>query len=258
MGRLGGPVGNALANQGGWSAGRTAWEDRAVSERTRPTSQSPRVCTPTMAATTPSGARRSTVGRRRKAVPAPAAQPPRAAASVALGGGAGDAGRGRLGCVSRLALGAGRPAACRHQGRRGIPYADSEPEQPIAADGWFAIIGAGAGILFALLAWLVLRKYRGIAVLIGLTLGSLVSAVLAWWVGYKIGYAQFVPIRNAAAVGDHIEAPLDLAMTNLDPKSLWKLFPTGVAAVQALLGAMVYTFLAGFSAHSDLRGRAGR
>lgn len=135
----------------------------------------------------------------------------------------------------------------------GFLYAEAEPEQPVAADGWFAIIGAVAGVAFALLAWRLLRKYRGVGVLVGLTLGSLAGAFLAWYVGYKIGHAQFVAANNAAAVGDRLEAPLELAMTNLDQKNPWKVFPTGVAAAQALFAAFTYTFLAGFSAHPDLR-----
>lgn len=135
----------------------------------------------------------------------------------------------------------------------GFLYAETEPEQPVAADGWFAIIGAVAGVVFALLAWRLLRKYRGVGMLVGLTLGSLAGAVLAWYVGYKIGHAEFLAANSMAAVGDRLDAPLELAMTNLDQRNLWKLFPTGVAAAQALLAAFTYTFLAGFSPHPDLR-----
>jgi hypothetical protein len=135
----------------------------------------------------------------------------------------------------------------------GFLYAETEPEQPVAADGWFAIIGAAAGVVFALLAWRLLRKYRGVCMLVGLTLGSLAGAVLAWYVGYKIGHAQFLAANGAAAVGERLDAPLELAMTNLDQRNLWKLFPTGVAAVQALFAAFTYTFLAGFSPYPDLR-----
>jgi Protein of unknown function (DUF2567) len=137
---------------------------------------------------------------------------------------------------------------------QGFLYADSEPEQAVAGDGWFAILGAVAGLLFAVIAWYLLRRHRGPMILFGLTLGSLAGAVLAWWVGYKIGLAQFDQARQAAAVGARLNAPLGLRITDLSKDHLWTPIPTGVAAVQALVAAAVYTVLAGFSAHSDLRG----
>ena len=60
----------------------------------------------------------------------------------------------------------------------GLLYADAEPEQPIAADGWFFLLGLGLGIVLAVLAWVLLRRYRGAAMLAGLTVGSLVGAML--------------------------------------------------------------------------------
>jgi hypothetical protein len=137
---------------------------------------------------------------------------------------------------------------------QGFLYADSEPEQAVAGDGWFAILGAVAGLLFAVLAWYLLRRYRGPAILVGLTLGSLVGAVLAWWVGYKIGLAQFDQARQVAAMGARLNAPLGLRITDLNKDHLWTPLPSGVAAIQALVAAAVYTIFAGFSAYQDLRG----
>jgi hypothetical protein len=137
---------------------------------------------------------------------------------------------------------------------QGFLYADSEPEQAVAGDGWFAILGAVAGLLFAVLAWYLLRRYRGPAILVGLTLGSLVGAVLAWWVGYKIGLAQFDQARGVAAIGARLNAPLGLRITDLNKDHLWTPMPSGVAAIQALVAAAVYTIFAGFSAYQDLRG----
>jgi hypothetical protein len=135
----------------------------------------------------------------------------------------------------------------------GFIYGEAEPEQPIAADGWFAILGAGVGLLIALLAWFLLRRYRGTAMVLGLTIGSLIAACLAWWVGYKIGMAQFDAVRNTAAVGSRLGAPLRLRLTDLNQNRPWPPAPTGVAAIQALVVAFVYTVLAGFSAQPDLR-----
>jgi hypothetical protein len=137
----------------------------------------------------------------------------------------------------------------------GFVYADAEPEQAVAADGWFAILGSATGVIFAVLAWVVLRRYRGVMMLAALAVGSLVTAALALWMGHKIGAADFAAIRDAAAVGDRLEAPLTLRITNMDADQWWLPKPTGVAAVQALVAVFVYTCLAGFSSHADLRGR---
>jgi hypothetical protein len=137
----------------------------------------------------------------------------------------------------------------------GFVYAEAEPEQAVAADGWFAILGTAAGVILAVLAWVVLRRYRGVTVLVALALGSFVAAALALWLGHKIGAAEFVTIRDAAAVGDRIEAPLSLRITNMDADQWWLPKPTGVSAVQALVAVFTYTCLAGFSSHADLRGR---
>jgi hypothetical protein len=137
---------------------------------------------------------------------------------------------------------------------QGFYYADSEPEQAVAADGWFLILGAIVGIIVAALAWYLLRRYRGPAILVGLTIGSLAAAVLAWWVGTKIGTAQFDQVRNTVAVGTRVNAPLGLRITGLKMDNLWTSLPTGVVAVQALIAAAVYTLFSGFSGYSDLRG----
>jgi hypothetical protein len=134
----------------------------------------------------------------------------------------------------------------------GFVYADGAPEEAVAADGWFAILGLVVGMAFAVLAWALLRRHRGMAVMIGLALGSLAGAVLAWWVGHMIGLAQFEGVR-AAAIGTRLDAPVHLRITDLDEDKPWLSLPTGVAAVQALVAAFVYTGLAGFSPYPNLR-----
>jgi hypothetical protein len=136
----------------------------------------------------------------------------------------------------------------------GFVYADSEPEQPIAADGWFAILAVAAGLLFAVLAWVLLSRYRGVAVLLGLVVGSLIGAWLAYRVGHDVGLAEYRRLRGPAAVGTRLEAPLGLRITDLREQitTVWR--PTGVAAIQALAAAFAYTAFAGFSTHGSLRG----
>lgn len=136
----------------------------------------------------------------------------------------------------------------------GFIYADPEPEQPIAADGWFVIIGVVTGLVCAVLAWTILRRHRGVSVLVGLALGSLAAATLAAIVGYRLAETDFDRIRDAVAVGTQVAAPLGLRSTGLDLRDLWPFQLTGVVAIQALAAVFAYTFLAGFSPHADLRG----
>ena len=133
---------------------------------------------------------------------------------------------------------------------QGFLYADPEPEQPIAADGTFLLMGLGLGIVLAILVWVLLRRYRGGAMLIAITVGSLAGSVLAYWVGHKIGVAQFNAVRFSAPLGAHLSAPVTLRATDLNFDQSF--LPSGVVAGQALAAAFVYTTLAGFSAYEDL------
>jgi hypothetical protein len=135
----------------------------------------------------------------------------------------------------------------------GFAYADAEPEQALAADGWFLLLGAAAGVLFALLAW-ILRRHRGPAMLLALALGSLGAAWIAWWFGIHIGLAELNAARDAAPIGARVQAPLGLRITDLDRHSAWQPLLTGVVAIQALAAVFCYTALAGFSRYPSLRG----
>jgi hypothetical protein len=135
----------------------------------------------------------------------------------------------------------------------GFIYADKDPEEAIAADAVFGFLGLGAGVVVAVLGWVLLRRYRGVAVLTGLVVGSLIGAWLAWWLGVRLGMAQFEAARDSAPIGGRIEAPLGLRVTNLDRNAYWPPQVTGVVAVQALGAAITYTMLAGFSIYPGLR-----
>lgn len=140
----------------------------------------------------------------------------------------------------------------------GYVYADAEPEQAVAADGWFLIIGIGLGLVLAVAAWLLLRRHRGVPVLLALTVGSLLCAWVAWWLGHRIGIMQFNRASAHAPIGARLQAPIELGMTNMDPHRSW--FPgfTGVIVGQAFAAAVVYSALAGFSAYENLRGPGRR
>ncbi|MEV4137935.1 DUF2567 domain-containing protein [Dactylosporangium sp. NPDC049742] len=127
------------------------------------------------------------------------------------------------------------------------PYPiEGEPEGYFADDGWFMILGAAAGILIAVAAWFILRRYRGPFILAGLVVGSAAAAALAAWLGNKIGYAHYVDLAEHAPVDTHIFRP---AKVRAGEASLWHGFVPwvrGSLLIQALVAAVVYTCLAGF------------
>jgi hypothetical protein len=135
----------------------------------------------------------------------------------------------------------------------GFVYVNAEPEQGIAADGWFLIIGVALGLVLGVAVWLLLPRFRGVGMLIALALGSVLGAWAAWWLGYRLAHADFTAAAAHAVVGTHLSAPLELGISNMDPHRMW--FPgfTGVMVGQAMAAALIYTALAGFSAYDTLR-----
>ena len=145
---------------------------------------------------------------------------------------------------------------------RGFAYAEGQPEQAVAADGWFGLLGVIAGVLLAIMAWRVLRYRRGAVVLAVLVLGSLVGGWLGWWLGVRLEMAAFETRAAATAVGERLDAPLSLRITDLSREHPWPVEinsdgiterTTGVIVAQALAVAFTYTVLAGFAANPDLR-----
>ncbi|MFF5227240.1 DUF2567 domain-containing protein [Dactylosporangium sp. NPDC000521] len=123
---------------------------------------------------------------------------------------------------------------------------EAAPEGYFADDGWFMILGAAAGILLAVAAWIVLRRYRGPFILAGLVIGSAAAAALAAWLGNKVGYAHYLDLAEHAPVNTHIFRP---AKVRAGEAGLWLGFVPwvrGSLLIQALVAAVIYTCLAGF------------
>jgi hypothetical protein len=121
----------------------------------------------------------------------------------------------------------------------GVIVNDPSPEEFIAAEAWFTILGLAFGILAAVVAWLVLRRHRGPGLVAGVTAGTLVAAVLAWQLGRRIGLGAYVAWRDTATSGATFAAPPDL-------------HAYGTLLVPAFAAAIVLTLLAGWSNDPDL------
>ncbi|MEV4822772.1 DUF2567 domain-containing protein [Micromonospora sp. NPDC049274] len=135
----------------------------------------------------------------------------------------------------------------------GAIYADPQPEQPIAADGWFSLLGLAFGVLAALALWFLLRRRRGPVGLLGAVLGTLAAAPVAWQVGRRVGLATFDRLLDSAPAGQAFTKPADLRAGGID----WLLgvvpVPHGNLLLPAFGAAVTYTLLAGWSRWPGLR-----
>ncbi|MET8553416.1 ABC transporter permease [Streptomyces sp. NPDC004959] len=109
---------------------------------------------------------------------------------------------------------------------------DSEGEQPIGADGTFALIGLGLGVLTGLTVFL-WRRAGGATLVLGMAAGALLGSVVAWRLGVWLGPTQDV-VAHAKEVGKNVtfDAPLKLAA-----KGTLLAWPLAACAVHLLLTA---------------------
>ncbi|MER7003487.1 hypothetical protein ABT297_10625 [Dactylosporangium sp. NPDC000555] len=134
------------------------------------------------------------------------------------------------------------------------PYpVEGEPEGYWADDGWFILMSIAMGAVIAVVAWLLLRRYRGPIVLTALVLGSAGASVLGAWLGNKIGWAHYIDLAEHAPVGTQIFRPVKLRTGT--SSLLFGFIPwvRGTLLIQALAAGVVYTGLAGFHASPTLR-----
>ena len=124
-------------------------------------------------------------------------------------------------------------------GQNGIVVNDPSPEEYIAADGWFTIIGFVFGLLAAIVLWLVLRRDRGPGLLLGVAFGGLASALTMWGTGRLVGLSAWNEWQRQSAAGDSYQRPPDL-------------HAHGALLVAAFAAVIVTTLLAGWSNDPDL------
>ncbi|MEU7933898.1 DUF2567 domain-containing protein [Micromonospora echinofusca] len=135
----------------------------------------------------------------------------------------------------------------------GAIYAEPQPEQPVAADGWFSLLGLGFGVLVALALWFLLRRVRGPVGLLAAVFGAFGAGLAAWQVGRRVGLAGYERLLESAPVGRAFEKPADLRAGGID----WVLgvlpVPHGNLLLPAFGAAVAYTLLAGWSRWPSLR-----
>jgi Protein of unknown function (DUF2567) len=139
----------------------------------------------------------------------------------------------------------------------GVVPVQEEPEGFFAADGWFMLLGVAFGVLAAAVVWFVLRRYRGPAALVAVTVGAVGAGLLAWWVGHRIGLSGYQRQVREAAAGTDLDRPPELRAKEL---GWWFGFiprVQGDLLMPAIAAAVAYTMLAAWSRYPSLhRGEA--
>jgi hypothetical protein len=117
---------------------------------------------------------------------------------------------------------------------------DPSPEEFIAADGWFTLLGLGFGLVVALAAWFALRRDRGPFLLLGIVVGLLGAGYIsAPKIGEMIGRGAYDAWMATAKQGGTSVAPPEL-------------HSIGPSLVPAFIAAVALTLLAGWSNDPDL------
>lgn len=125
-------------------------------------------------------------------------------------------------------------------GANGIVVNDPSPEEYVAADGWYTMLGLAFGLLVAIVAWMVMRKDRGPFLLLGVVLGTFGAGYLiAPWIGGLIGRGSYHHWQQTATAGATYLAPPQV-------------HSVGPRLVPAFAAAIVLTLLAGWSNDPDL------
>jgi hypothetical protein len=134
----------------------------------------------------------------------------------------------------------------------GARLVDPQPEEFVAADGWFTLLGLGFGVVAAIVLWMVLRRYRGPAVLAGIAVGTVGAGLVAWWLGSKLALDDFDQVVAAAQVGQALSRPPELRAGGFE--WLYDVIPTlrGDVLIPAFGAVVMYTLLAGWSKYPGL------
>jgi hypothetical protein len=111
--------------------------------------------------------------------------------------------------------------------------ADPEAQTMIAADGWFAVVTAAAGLLCGVAAYLLAGRLGKFGMLVGTAVGAVAAALVAWRLGHLFGLSAYHHALRTGGDGTLVRAPL--ALHALGVVLAW---PLTAAVVFGLLEAL--------------------
>jgi hypothetical protein len=140
----------------------------------------------------------------------------------------------------------------------GMAYIVPDPEQPVAADGWFVLLGLGLGVAAAILVWIFVARSRGPIQLIGLTLGAIAAGYVAWlFTVFAFDHSDYPQRAQQAHLNDIVQRPLQLQSTNtpvcLPGVDKCRSVRSGELLVPAFGAVVAYSLMAGWSRWPRLR-----
>jgi hypothetical protein len=107
----------------------------------------------------------------------------------------------------------------------GVFFAPANDEYAVAADGWFAVCTATAGLVAALVVYARARFAR-LGGVLGLAVGGLLASIVVWRLGMLLGPGDALETAKGLPVGRRFDGPLELS-------ALGVLFSWPIAAVVA-------------------------
>jgi hypothetical protein len=126
-------------------------------------------------------------------------------------------------------------------------------ERLIAGEGWYVFASLVTGLVLAVLAWVVLRRYRGPIVLLGLAIGGIAGGAIMYGTGHHVGAAHANDLLTHSPPGTDVRMPVDLGAQRVGLWHGWIPFVQGDVLCIAIAAVLVYLVLAGFSAYPTLR-----
>ena len=145
------------------------------------------------------------------------------------------AGSAVLGIAAGLVWAAVAPRPLLQEVARGeAQVVNPETSAFIVADAWFCLIVAVGGLVTGVLGYRLLVRRAGWVATAGLVLGAVAAALLALWVGERVGRGTYYHLLASSPAGTFFHASLALgAKSSL---AFWPLF-TSAAILLAASGA---------------------
>jgi hypothetical protein len=128
-------------------------------------------------------------------------------------------------------------------------------EQRAGQETWFILLSIGAGILFGIIAWVALRRFRGPLMVVALAVGGVASGWIAWRFGHNIGRGHALAEARAGKIGQVVLIPPDLRIKQAGNIGLWHgwlPYLSGVLLYLAIAAIVTYLLIASFTASPAL------